>query len=115
MSFFVSDNLKGIVTEEDIVGDNNIRSTPLLLVKHDNEYKFEVLLGVVKDKTGKFTLDVTDNLNDILGLNKQKVSYMINVGSKEYLQNDGYLRVSSFKQCQKDNLITCKIFIAKEV
>ena len=116
MSFFVSDNLKGLITEEDVINDYDGDSSPYLEVECDADRKlFKIIKFSDDEKLCKFTLNTSENLSEVLHLNDQKISYSIKIDENRYLHNTGCFKVRCFKLNPDDNLVKSKIFIHKEV
>jgi|TARA_R110000824_G_scaffold53018_1_gene147044 hypothetical protein len=120
VSFFVSDSLKGIITEEDLMASSPIsikeKHIPVLLnFKSDKSFFTFKLIKINFEKNITEINIRTDNsrLNKILSLQHKIVDYSISINDSEHMLNSGTLKIRSLEVNNEDNYITCKIDIIK--
>jgi hypothetical protein len=121
MSFFVSDSLKGLISEKDLEADSPIRIVPekdrlTVHFYNDNIEEFELELISISfckelDKI-KVMTNIT-GLADAFQCVNKKVNYAILLNGAQYLTNSGILLLDKLEVNKEDNCVTCKIDIHK--
>ena len=115
MSFFVSDSLKGIITEDDLAGDSPIKIVAeqqkvCVRFKCENIDTFEVeLLAFEFEKVDAITIQVDLNdLKNILIYEDEFVDYCIVIDGEEFINKQRIFSLNKL-EVNKDNYVTCKI------
>jgi len=115
MSFFVSDSLKDVISEEDLVADSPIKIIDEQLkvyvrFKCENSNSFEAeLLAFEFEKVDVITLQV--DLNDfknVLTYHDKFVDYCIVINKEEFIKKQRIFLLNKL-EVNKDNYVTCKI------
>lgn len=121
MSFFVSNSLKNIITEDDLSA-----SSPIKII----EQKQTILIYFCNDVVGEFALHLNElslsntcdefeittdyhNLSNILKCHNQKINYSILLNGEQFMQNKGLFVLSMLQTNKDDNCVLCKIDIDK--
>jgi len=121
MSFFVSNSLKGIISEEDLSADS-----PIKIV----EAKQKLTIHFCSDITGAFDVELIElcfgensdeiqvltsptDTEKILKCANQKVEYSIFLNGNQYMQKKGTFILSKLQISNEDNYVMCKIDIYK--
>ena len=116
MSFFVSDSLKGLITEEDLEADS-----PIKIVEEKEtisiriqDVEFELLsIDFSKDTDEIIVITSKIGLSKIFECVNKKVHYSILLCENNYLENSGTLFLEKLEVNKEDNYIICKIDIFK--
>lgn len=123
MSFFVSNSLKDIITEEDLLADSPIKfvkEKESIAIKFcsEDEISFEVELLEMSFGSQLDALTVSTNktcLENIFKCISRKVDYAIFLNNLQSYQSKGTLILDKLEVNKKDNYVMCKIDIIKEV
>ena len=110
MSFFVSDNLKNVITEEDLVENFN---KDMYLCLESDYFKKEYFIRNYKNDFGAQTFNI-ETSKDIVALfkaNNTSVKHAVLVSDNYVLRGEGILEIKEFNQSLEENLISCKIVI----
>ena len=121
MSFFVSDSLKGIITEKDLEADSPIKiieeqESIKINFENDNikEFKCELIsINFCEDHDKIFVSTNQTTLSYIFKCVNKKVNYSISLNSDKYLENSGTLLINKLEVNNEDNCVMCKIDIIK--
>jgi len=121
MSFFVSESLKGIITEKDLEAES-----PIKIIEEKEELNIHFYNdSVVGFKCELLSINFCEVLDEIKILTSQtaltnifecvnkKVNYSVLLNGIQYLENSGTLALSKLEVNKEDNYITCKIDILK--
>lgn len=121
MSFFVSDSLKGLVSEEDLQG-----MSPIKIVEENKNLKItfccegidsfdvELLTASFCETLDEFKISTTKEvLKYVFLADNKKVNYFLKLGDNEYSKNFGTLVLDKLEVNKEDNYIVCKIDIFK--
>jgi hypothetical protein len=122
MSFFVSESLKGIISENDLEADIG----PIKIVKEkevptirfyiDNTECFECNLETISFSELLDEMSIvtdTEGLVNIFKSDNKKVDYSIILNDNQYMQSSGTLYLDKLEVNKEDNCVTCKIDIFK--
>ena len=123
MSFFVSDSLKGIITEKDLEADSPIRiieeeeSLKIYFCNDNSEgFKCELVSVNFCELLDKVVVHTSQNtLTQIFKCVNKEVKYSIFLNGVQYLENSGTLTLNKLEANNEDNYVTCKIDIIKGV
>lgn len=123
MSFFVSDSLKGIITEKDLEADSPIRiieeeeSLKIYFCNDNSEgFKCELISVSFCKLLDKVVVHTSQNtLTQIFKCVNKEVKYSIFLNGVQYLENSGTLTLDKLEANNEDNYVTCKIDIIKGV
>tara|TARA_A100001011_G_C14001997_1_gene711794 strand:+ start:205 stop:549 length:345 start_codon:yes stop_codon:yes gene_type:complete len=110
MSFFISENLKGVIGEEDL---SLAEKTSLVDVKIKIDNSLFAITKLEKNKEdflASISCDI-QNFQQLLQTNEEIVSGSVKVDQKEYLMFKGCLKILSFEVNKEENCITCQILI----
>ena len=115
MSFFVSDSLKDVISEEDLVADSPIKIIDEQLkvyvrFKCENSNSFEAeLLAFEFEKVDVITLQVDFNdFKNVLTYHDKFVDYCIVINKEEFIKKQRIFLLNKL-EVNKDNYVTCKI------
>jgi len=118
MSFFVSESLKGIISEEDI----SITSTTkvdkekvYINVQSESIEPFKLLLKAISFNTLLDEIVTTiDNqtLSMLFSCHNKKINYSIFLNNNQYMIDTGVMVIKEL-EINKDNYVTCQIVINK--
>lgn len=123
MSFFVSDSLKGNITESDLFSDDNnknIQQQEVLQIQFYNDdieqcsFKTQLVEADFNNKIDKIKI-ITDikTLANVLSCDNNKTQYSILVEGKQYMQITGTFIVDKLEVNKEDNYVVCQIDIHK--
>ena len=120
MSFFISESLKGIITEKDLQANSPIKiveeETLLIHLYNDDTegFEFELLAINFCEVVDEIKM-VTDKekLSKIIECVNKKVKYSILLNGTRYLENSGKLVLNKLEVNKEDNYVLCKIDIFK--
>lgn len=121
MSFFVSDSLKGIITEKDLEADSPIKivesknNLTILFVDEAND-SFDCELSTISfsELLDEMTIVTdTEGLANIFNSDNKKIDYSIILNENQYMQSSGTLYLDKLEVNKEDNYVTCKIDIFK--
>ena len=119
MSFFISDSLQGIISEEDISITNTTGKVDeekvYIEVQSDLTITFKLrLLSMRFDRLiDEMAVTISnENLNKLFSCHNQKINYSISLGHDRYMTNYGILVIKEL-EINKDNYVTCQIVINK--
>ena len=123
MSFFVSNSLKDIITEQDLLADSPIkiieeRESITIKLSSENQLSFEVELLEMNFGKDLDELTVSTSkacLENIFVCNTKKVDCSILLNNSQAYQIKGTLILGKLEVNKKDNYVMCKIDIIKEV
>ena len=121
MSFFVSESLKGIISEEDLAADSPIKvveaKTELMIHfynEDDESFKCELLEMRFCNNHDKIKIQLhQENIGNIFNCVNKKVDYSIFLNNTQYLERSGTLVLDKLEVNKEDNYITCKIDMFK--
>lgn len=123
MSFFVSDSLKNIISEEDLAADSPIKIIEekefvKLQLCNDilNKTIFEAELVKAEFGTKLDSIVVMVDIKDLKNIfmsHNQNLEYSLFIHGNQYMQNRGILVLNKIEVNKEDNYITCKIDIFK--
>lgn len=122
MSFFVSDSLKGIITEKDLEADLGpikiVESKNNLMIrfadKIDNSFKCELVTISFSELLDEMSIITdTEGLVNIFKSDNKKVEYSIVLNGNQYMQSSGTFYLDKLEVNKEDNCVTCKIDIFK--
>lgn len=115
MSFFVSDSLKGVITEKDLEAKSPIKilteqQKVHVRFKCENADVFEAeLLAFEFEKVDVITVQVDINdLKKILVYEDEFVDYCIVIEEKDFIKKQRVFLLNKL-EVSKDNYVTCKI------
>ncbi len=123
MSFFVSDSLKGVISEKDLEADSPIKivkekQKPSICFydKHNDGFKCELLEISLSDEVDNICI-IADTvvLQDVFNRNGKRTDYSIFLNGNYYMKSNGTFTLSKLEVNKEDNYIVCKIDILKEV
>ena len=115
MSFFISDSLKGVISEDDLAAESPIKIVDeeqkiYVRFKSENIDLFEAeLLALEFEKVD--TITIRTELNDlkkILIYEDEFVDYCIIIGEEEFIKKQRVFLLNKL-EVNKDNYVTCKI------
>ena len=109
MSFFVSENLKDRLTEDDLIGrvDNNIE----ILFKIQSSV-FTVLKIDFNSNSTLAELRIDKSiLQRLFDLSGKDVTSHIEINETEYMETSGVLKILSIVNKKEDSYVTCQIVI----
>lgn len=121
MSFFISESLKGVITEEDLAAESPIKiieekeRLQIQFYNTDTE-KFKAKLIKINfcDEVTKITVSVgEEDLKNIFNCNNKKVNYFIPLYGCQHMQDCGVFIINKLETNNEDNYVTCKIDIIK--
>ena len=115
MSFFISDSLKGVISEDDLAGDSPIKIVTeqqkvCVRFRCENGDPFEAeLLAFEFEKVDVITIQVDLNdLKNVLIYDDEFVDYCIIIDEKEFIKKQRVFLLNKL-EVNKDNYVTCKI------
>ena len=115
MSFFISDSLKNIISEDDLAAESPIKIIDEQLkayvrFKCENSNSFEAeLLAFEFEKVDVITIQVDLNdLKNVLIYEDEFVDYCIIIDEKEFINKQRVFLLNKL-EVNKDNYVTCKI------
>ena len=115
MSFFVSDSLKNIVSEDDLAAESPIKIVDkeqkiYVRFKSENIDLFEAELVTLKfEKVDKITIRIkSNNLKNILIYEDEFVDYCIVIDEEEFIKKHRVFLLNKL-EVNEDNYVTCKI------
>ena len=120
MSFFVSDSLKGLISEKDLEAESPIKiikekeNLAIRFNTENNIFKCDLSAINFSEKLDKIKIITnTAVLENIVKSNKRSVTYSILANDLELMQTLGILYLSELEVNKEDNCIICKIDIFK--
>ena len=121
MSFFVSDSLKGIITEKDLEAESPIKiieEKEILTIHLYNDlvegFELELLKMNISEVLDKIEVATNQQgLENIFECVNKKVEYSLLLNGRQYLQNSGMLALDKLEVNKADNYVMCKIDIIK--
>lgn len=122
MSFFVSESLKGIISENDLEADIGpikiVKEKEMLTISfyNDSTESFECVLGTISFSELLDEMSIvtdTEGLANIFKCDNKKVDYSIILNGKQYMQSSGTFYLDKLEVNKEDNCVTCKIDIFK--
>ena len=121
MSFFVSDSLKGIITEKDLEAESPIKiieEKEILTIHLYNDlvegFELELLKMNISEVLDKIEVATNQQgLENIFECVNKKVEYSLLLNDSQYLQNSGILALDKLEVNKADNYVMCKIDIIK--
>ena len=121
MSFFVSDSLKSLISEEDLEATGPIvfvdQKETLKIKFNSKDETFECLLSKVNfHNVAEEVVVLLDrkSVPVIFNHNNKKVTYCINLGDRDYMHDAGIFTIGSLQENSDDKYILCKIVIFKK-
>lgn len=121
MSFFVSDSLKGIITEKDLEANS-----PIKIIEEKESLNIYFYNDNVEGVSCELlSIDFCETLDEIKIVTSQsalpnifkcinkKIEYSILLNGIQYLENSGMLVLDKLEVNKEDNCVTCKIDILK--
>ena len=115
MSFFISDSLKDVISEDDLAGDSPIKIVAeqqkvYVRLRCGNADAFEAeLLAFEFEKIDVITIQVDLNdLKNVLIYEDELVDYCIVIDEKEFIKRQRVFLLHKL-EVNKDNYVTCKI------
>ena len=110
MSFFVSDNLKNVISEEDLVERS---SKDVYLCLDNDDFKKEYFIRSYKNESGvkAFIIETTTEITELFKADNSKIRHTVLIGNSCVLKGEGILEIKEFNQQSEENLISCKIVI----
>ncbi len=115
MSFFISDSLKGVISEDDLAGDSPIKIVTeqqkvYVRFRCENADSFEAeLIAFEFEKVDVITIQVDLNdLKNVLIYEDEFVDYCIVIDEKEFINKQRVFLLNKL-EVNKDNYVTCKI------
>ena len=121
MSFFISDSLKGIISEKDLEADSPIKiiekkETLTIQFNNDVEESFELELISMNLCEVLDEINVATSkayLSNIFNCHNKKVDFSICLNGVHYLKNSGTFVLDKLEVNKEDNCVVCKIDIFK--
>jgi hypothetical protein len=120
MSFFVSDSLKGIITEKDLEAESPIKileEKENITVRFNGEncvFECELLTINFSDIFDEIRIITdTSGLSSILKSENKILTYSIILDGEDYMQTKGTASIDKLEVNKADNCIVCKIDIFK--
>lgn len=121
MSFFISDSLKDILSEEDLEAKSPItiieeREELLVQFQHSmfGTSKFELIdLSFYESKDELVVITTKEDLLSIFSNVNEKIEYSILLNNKQYMHACGIFTLSKLEVNKTDNYVVCKIDIIK--
>ena len=121
MSFFVSDSLKGIISEEDLAAEELGKSTKgsnLLTIHFQRlpfqSFKCELIKMSFDDKIDNIEIRTSHaGLHDVFSFNNKVMNCSIFLNENDYMQRSGEFTLNEIEVNSEDNYVTCKIDIHK--
>ena len=110
MSFFVSDDLKNVITEEDLIESSN-KDISLLLEYKSIKEEYFVRSYKKENNFNTFVVETNNEISILFNANNLNVKHSIVVGDNYFLKGEGLLEIKEFSQDPEENLISCKIVI----
>ena len=121
MSFFVSESLKDVITEEDLAAESPIKIIEekeiiQIQFRSDDTESFKAKLVKINfcDEATKITAAIdNEDLKYIFNIHNKKVNYFIPIHGCSYMQDCGVFIINELETNNEDNYVTCKIDIFK--
>ena len=120
MSFFISDSLKGVISEKDLEAESPIKlieeNEKIFIRINSEEDVFECeLISINFNKKRDEIKVLTDkhNLINIFNIENKQVMYSIILNEKQHMQNSGIVYIDKLEVNKEDNYSVCKIDICK--
>jgi len=110
MSFFVSDNLKSVISEEDLI-ESSGKDIFLLLEYKTNKEEYFVRSYKKENNLHTFVIEISSNISMLFNANNLNIKHAIVVDNNYFLKGEGVLEIKEFSQNPEENLISCKIVI----
>tara|TARA_R110000823_G_scaffold66390_3_gene155405 strand:+ start:2529 stop:2900 length:372 start_codon:yes stop_codon:yes gene_type:complete len=122
MSFFVSDSLKSIISEEDLVATSPIKITEVsenltihVLTDQDKNFELEIIEINFHSLTDNFIVVTSkEYLPNIFNAHNRCIDYSIMLNEKQFMQDKGTLNLIKLEINNEDNYVTCQIVINKQ-
>mgnify|MGYP000341912234 CR=1 FL=1 len=122
MSFFVSDSLKSIISEEDLVATSPIKFNEVsenltihVLTSQDKNFELEITKVNFHSLRDSFTV-VTNKecLPAIFYAHNLCIDYSIMLNKTQFMQDKGSFNLVELEINNEDNYVTCQIVINKQ-
>ena len=122
MSFFVSDSLKSIISEEDLVATSPIKITEVsenltihVLTDQDKNFELEIIEINFHSLRDEFIVMTSkEYLSEIFNAHNRCIDYSIMLNEKQFMQDKGTLNLIKLEINNEDNYVTCQIVINKQ-
>ena len=122
MSFFVSDSLKSIISEEDLVATSPIKITEVsenltIHVLTDQEPNFELEIIEINFHSLRdefIVMTSKEYLSEIFNAHNLRIDYSIMLNKKQFMQDKGTFNLVKLEINNEDNYVTCQIVINKQ-
>jgi len=122
MSFFVSDSLKSIISEEDLVATSPIKITEVsenltihVLTDQDKNFELEVIKINFHSLRDEFIVVTSkEYLSEIFNAHNLCIDYSIMLNKKQFMQDKGTFNLVKLEINNEDNYVTCQIVINKQ-
>jgi hypothetical protein len=122
MSFFVSDSLKSIISEEDLVATSPIKITEVsenltihVLTDQDKNFELEVIEINFHSLRDEFIVVTSkEYLSEIFNAHNLRIDYSIMLNKKQFMQDKGTFNLVKLEINNEDNYVTCQIVINKQ-
>tara|TARA_R110002167_G_scaffold97725_2_gene257644 strand:- start:632 stop:988 length:357 start_codon:yes stop_codon:yes gene_type:complete len=118
MSFFVSESLKGIISEEDIsiINSDKIDKEKVYIdIQSELTEPFKILLKSIRFNTSLDEITATidnETLSKLFSCHNKKINYSIFLNNNQYMTDLGVMVIKEL-ETNKDNCVTCQIVINK--
>tara|TARA_R110001592_G_scaffold151153_1_gene377362 strand:+ start:3622 stop:3987 length:366 start_codon:yes stop_codon:yes gene_type:complete len=121
VSFFVSDSLKNIITEDDLIGASPIKINDVvekLMLQchtdHIKNFKLEVIkIELNQDHNSMLVITSKECLPQIFHANNLDIEYSIILNEISLMQDKGVFKLNTLEINNEDNYVTCQIVINK--
>jgi len=121
VSFFVSESLKGIISEEDLAANSPIKiieEEELLVIRFQNSklkiFEGELIEISLSDKIDNIKIVVKqEELPNVFYFNGKVTDYSICLNGNNHMQRNGMFVLNKIEVNKEDNYVTCKIDIDK--
>jgi|TARA_R110000824_G_scaffold87021_2_gene214830 hypothetical protein len=122
MSFFVSDSLKSIISEEDLVATSPIKITEVsenltihVLTDQDKNFELEIIEINFHSLRDEFIVMTSkEYLSEIFNAHNLRIDYSIMLNKKQFMQDKGTFNLVKLEINNEDNYVTCQIVINKQ-
>ena len=117
MSFFVSDSLKGVISEKDLEADSPIRiidEGKNLTIRFTDEIECGLITISFSELLDEMSVVTdTEGLINVFKNDNKKVDYSIILNDDQYMNSSGTLYLDKLEVNKVDNCVMCKIDIFK--
>jgi len=116
MSFFISDSLKDVISEDDLMPTSKNNKLKIKF-KTSNEkiHAYQIKKIVFNNRYDKLDIKSDkENLKNILHMNNEDIFYSLSLNDDDYIHTKGILKINCLEINNEDNYITCQIVIDKQ-